>query len=101
MTAAADHLLFGLLALETGLIDQSALIAAFRAWTRDKTTALADHLLARGNLDADDRAALDALVTRSSIGTAATSSAAWLPSAPALQRVKAWQSSATPRSAQR
>jgi hypothetical protein len=37
MTAAADrHLLFGLLALHYGLIDQDALVAAFQAWTRDK-----------------------------------------------------------------
>jgi hypothetical protein len=40
MTAAADrHLLFGLLALQNGLIDQSALVAAFQAWTRDKREA--------------------------------------------------------------
>ena len=30
------HLLFGLLALQTGLIDQAQLVAAFHAWTRDK-----------------------------------------------------------------
>ncbi len=65
MAAAADrHLLFGLLALQNGLIDQGALVAAFQAWTRDKVTALADHLVGRGNLDADDRAAVEALVTR-------------------------------------
>ena len=56
MTAAADRqLLFGLLALQTGMIDQGELVAAFQAWTRDKATALADHLVNRGNLDADDR----------------------------------------------
>ena len=51
MTAAADrHLLFGLLALQNGLIDQVQLVAAFQAWTRDKARSLADHLEARGDL---------------------------------------------------
>ncbi len=63
MTAAADrHLLFGLLALQNGLIDQGALVAAFQAWTREKSKSLADHLEARGDLDGDDRAAIDARV---------------------------------------
>ncbi len=49
MTAAADrHFLFGLLALQNGLIDQVALFTAFRAWTRDKSKSLADHPEARG-----------------------------------------------------
>ncbi len=45
---AAGHLLFGLLALQTGLIDQAQLVAAFHAWTRDKARPLADHLVALG-----------------------------------------------------
>jgi serine/threonine-protein kinase len=62
MTAAADrHLLFGLLALQNGLIDQGALVAAFQAWTREKSKSLADHLEARGDLTAAKRALLDAL----------------------------------------
>src|SRR5271156_4021241 len=62
MTAAADrHLLFGLLALQNGLIDQGALFAAFQAWTRDKSKSLADHLEARGDLTGPKRAALEAL----------------------------------------
>jgi hypothetical protein len=62
MTAAADrHLLFGLLALQNGLIDQGQLILAFQAWTRDKAKSLADHLQARGDLSAAKRALLDAL----------------------------------------
>ena len=37
MTAVADrHLLFGLLALQNGLINQAQLVAAFQAWTLDK-----------------------------------------------------------------
>ena len=55
-------LLFGLLALQTGLIDQGALFAAFAAWTRDKARPLADHLGERGGLDADGRAAVEAMV---------------------------------------
>ena len=63
MTAAADrHLLFGLLALQNGLIDQGALVAAFQAWTRDKSRSLADQLVARGDLDADACAGLEAIV---------------------------------------
>ena len=63
MTAAADrHLLFGLLALQNGLIDQGSLVAAFQAWTRNKDLALADHLVARGDLDAEQRAGVEAMV---------------------------------------
>ncbi len=64
-SAAADRdLLFGLLALQNGLIDQDQLVAAFRAWTRDRSRALAEYLAGRGDLDADDRAAVEALVSR-------------------------------------
>jgi serine/threonine protein kinase/tetratricopeptide (TPR) repeat protein len=59
--AADRHLLFGLLALQNGLIDQGQLVAAFQAWTRDKSKSLADHLEARGDLTAAKRALLDAL----------------------------------------
>ena len=62
MTAAADrHLLFGLLALQNGLIDQGQLMLAFQAWTRDKSQSLADHLEARGDLTGAKKALLDAL----------------------------------------
>ena len=63
-TAADRNLLFGLLALQNGLINQGQLVAAFQAWTLDKARALADHLVGRGDLDADDRAAVEALVAR-------------------------------------
>jgi serine/threonine-protein kinase len=59
--AADRHLLFGLLALQTGLIKQAQLVAAFHAWTCDKSRSLADHLIALGHLDADRRAAVEAL----------------------------------------
>ncbi len=55
------NLLFGLLALQNGLIDQGALFAAFAAWTRDKGRPLADHLVALGHLDAPRRAAVEAI----------------------------------------
>src|SRR5262249_9138626 len=65
MAADADrHLLFGLLALQVGLIDQAQLVAAFHAWTRDKARPLADHLEALGHLDADQRALVEALAAQ-------------------------------------
>ncbi len=58
-----QNLLFGLLALQTGLINQGALFAAFSAWTRDKARSMAEILVAQGNLDAARRSLLDGLVT--------------------------------------
>jgi hypothetical protein len=63
-TDPARDLLFGLLALQNGLIDQSALVAAFHAWTRAKGRPMADHLVARGDLDAEQRALLEALIAQ-------------------------------------
>src|SRR5947209_13186603 len=63
MAADAErNLLFGLIALQVGLIDQAQLVAAFQAWARDRGRTLADHLAARGDLDADARAAVEAMV---------------------------------------
>ena len=56
------NLLFGLLALQNGLIDQDQLITAFRAWTRDKGRPIAEYLVTRGDLDADQRSAVQGLV---------------------------------------
>ena len=61
---ASRDLLLGLLALQIGLIDQGQLVAAFQAWTRDRSRPLADHLVGRGDLDAADRSAVEALVER-------------------------------------
>jgi hypothetical protein len=58
------ELLFGLLALQNDLVDRDALVAAFQAWSRDKTRSLADHLVTRGDLEAADRDAVEALVAR-------------------------------------
>ena len=38
--SAERHLLLGLLALQTGLIQPSQLVAAFHAWTGDKSQSL-------------------------------------------------------------
>jgi len=62
MTAAAErHLLLGLLALQTGIIDQGQLVAAFQAWMLDKRRSLADMLVARGDLNAIQRSLLEGL----------------------------------------
>jgi serine/threonine-protein kinase len=55
-------LLFGLLAHQNGLIDQSALVDALRAWVKDKTPSVADSLGARGALDTARRDLLESLV---------------------------------------
>jgi tetratricopeptide (TPR) repeat protein/tRNA A-37 threonylcarbamoyl transferase component Bud32 len=62
MAATHQDLLFGLLALQNGLIDQDQLLAAFRARTRDRGRDLAGHLEALGHLADDDRAAVEAMV---------------------------------------
>ncbi len=59
---ASRDLLFGLLALQNGLINQSQLVAAFQTWTLAKDRCLADHFVARRDLDADDVIAIGALV---------------------------------------
>jgi serine/threonine-protein kinase len=65
MAAIADrNLLFGLLALQNGLIDQVQFVAAFQAWTLDRSRSLADHLAACGDLDDEDRLAVEALAAR-------------------------------------
>ena len=63
-SAADRNLLFGLLALQNGLIDQGQLVAGFQAWTRAKHKLLADQLVDQGGFDPDDRAAVEALVER-------------------------------------
>ena len=62
--ATVKNLLFGLLALQNGLISQVQLVAAFQAWTLDKARGLSDRLVSHGLLDDDDRSAVDALVVR-------------------------------------
>ena len=60
-TATGRHLLLALLALQKEIINEGQLVAAFRAWTLDKSKGLADHLQARGDLTEPKRALLEAL----------------------------------------
>ena len=60
--AAAHDLLFGMLALQNGLIDQVQLVAAFQSWTRARERPLAEHLVTRGDLDPEQRSGVDAMV---------------------------------------
>ncbi len=61
MAAADRHLLFGLIALQNGLIQPPQLLAAFHAWTADKRQPLADHLVALGHLDPARRSVVEAM----------------------------------------
>jgi serine/threonine protein kinase/tetratricopeptide (TPR) repeat protein len=61
--ASAD-LLLGLLALQTGLIDQSSLVLAFHAWTRSGRLTMAEVLLEQRAIDADQRSVLEALAAQ-------------------------------------
>src|ERR1700679_1705495 len=58
---ADRHMLFGLLALQNGIINQGQLVAAFQAWTLDKSKSLAEYLEARGDLRGPTRAHLEGL----------------------------------------
>jgi serine/threonine protein kinase len=65
----ADHdLLFGLLAVRNGLISQTQLLAALQLWAWDKSRSLARHLVERGDLNADELVAVDALVAQQLAG---------------------------------
>jgi eukaryotic-like serine/threonine-protein kinase len=55
-------LLFGLLALQNGLIDKAQLVAAFQAWSRDRARPLAEHLVGRGDIDAEQRGGVEVMV---------------------------------------
>ena len=57
-------LLFGLLALQNGLIDQDQLVAAFGAWSRARGRTLAEILLERNSIDAESRSLLSAMAEK-------------------------------------
>jgi hypothetical protein len=59
---ATRDLLFGTLTLQVGMIDQGQLAAALHDWARARDRPLADHLAARGDLDAEQRAGVEAMV---------------------------------------
>src|SRR5262249_37934448 len=52
-------LLFGLLALQTGLVQQTQLVAAFHAWTQDKARPMADVRVDQKALDPSHRSLLE------------------------------------------
>jgi eukaryotic-like serine/threonine-protein kinase len=62
MAHANSDLLFGMIALQNGMIDQSQLVAAFQAWTLEKNRPLAEHLVGRGDLEADQRLIIESIV---------------------------------------
>ncbi len=59
-----SSLLFGMLALQNGLIEQPDLIAAFQYWCKDRSRAMAQFLVERGALSESDRAMIDGLARR-------------------------------------
>jgi WD40 repeat protein/tRNA A-37 threonylcarbamoyl transferase component Bud32 len=65
LPAASDrNLLFGVLALQADLIDQTQFVEACTLWSTHKQVPLADLLVDRGWLTADDRAHVDWLLGR-------------------------------------
>lgn len=64
-TGESDRdLLFGILSLQSGLIEQPDLIAALQCWSREGSRPMAQILVERGALTEDDRAMLEGLVQR-------------------------------------
>src|SRR5262249_13169580 len=59
--AADRELLIGLLALQNGLINQAQLLAAFQAWTLERSKSLADHLVVLGHLSPGRRPVVEAM----------------------------------------
>ncbi len=57
------NLLFGLLALQNGLIDQDQLLDAIRSWIRDKGRPIADYLAELRSIDDERRDLIERLVT--------------------------------------
>ena len=56
------NLLFGILALQNGLVDQADLVAGFQNWAKDRSRAFSEILIERGSLSEDGRVLLDGLV---------------------------------------
>jgi len=61
-TQETRDLLFGLLALQRGLIDQAQLVAAFESWSKAKEGTMAEILLKQGILDQAGCALVEGLV---------------------------------------
>ena len=58
------NLLFGMLGVQTGLIDQVALAAALDEWARAKNRALTEILMEHGVLDVESKALIEALAQK-------------------------------------
>ncbi len=58
------NLLFGMLAVNLDLVRRDALVAALRAWSRDKNKNVADILLSQGAIDRETQSLLDAVVKK-------------------------------------
>ncbi len=56
------NLLFGILALQNGLVDQTDLIGGFQNWAKDRSRAFSEVLIERGSLSEEGRVLLDGLV---------------------------------------
>ena len=96
---SSRDLLFGVFALQNGLIDQGQLLAAFQSWTHDKSRSMADHLISRGDLDAGRSGCRGVSRLRgTSRSMATTSRKAWRRSMPAARLVRAWPACAMPTS---
>ncbi len=61
---AGRNFLFGLLALQNGLINHDQLVAAVWAWSCDQGCQIADYLVNRGVLDASQRSVVQAMVAQ-------------------------------------
>ena len=56
------NLLFGILALQNGLVDQADLVGGFQNWAKDRSRAFSEVLIERGSLSEEGRVLLDGLV---------------------------------------
>jgi serine/threonine-protein kinase len=61
---ADRNLLFGILAVHNGLIEQADLIGAIRSWSKERSMPIGQVLVERGALSENDRTLLDGLVGR-------------------------------------
>ena len=96
---APRDLLFGLLALQTGLVNQAALVAAFHAWTQDRRRPMAEILVELGALDNPRMALIEGLVgehLKLHGGDVERSLAAL--GSPGTRPARAWRGSVTPTS---
>src|SRR5271166_4177444 len=59
-----QDLLFGILALQSSLIEQPDLIAALQCWSKERSRSMARILVERGALTEADRSMLEGLVRR-------------------------------------